>query len=198
MICNKEPICHVDVIIAAWQMLHAFSGKEDSPIAPSSSECFFHHQPAQDPCGASMTATPAYHGRCPTDRSFRLLRRLPGEQPICIAFFPLEPHFPPVQNPGIVPFPRFIQPFPLYSHATAFCQGHAEFLAESCDIRLSWHGGAMGLSLSRARQVASQPCDIAAPSIAFSFSRNCPSGSHVRRPEREADFESGRSPKGGY
>ena len=48
----------------------------------------------------------------------------------------------------------------------------------------------MGLSLSRARQVASQPCDIAAPSIAF-LSRNCPSGSHVRRPEREADYESG-------
>ena len=63
------------------------------------------------------------------------------------------------------------------------------------DIRLSWHGGAMGLSLSRARRVASQPCDIAAPSIAFLLSRNCPSGSHVRRPEREADFESGRTPE---
>ena len=49
----------------------------------------------------------------------------------------------------------------------------------------------MGLPLSRARRVASQPCDIVAPSIAISFSRNCPSGSHVRRPEREADYESG-------
>ena len=142
------------------------------------------------------------HGRNPVDRSFRLLCRQPGEQPTCIAFFPLEPHFPPVQNPGFVPFPRFIQPFPPYSHATAFCQGHADSsLWESltsgfpgmeerwgflCQGQDSWHGGAMGLSLSRARQVASQPCDIAVPSIAFLLSRNCPSGSHVRRPEREA------------
>ena len=46
----------------------------------------------------------------------------------------------------------------------------------------------MGLALSRAKRVASQPCDIAAPAIAFLLSRNCPYGSHVRRPEREADY----------
>ena len=182
--------------------------KEDSPAAPSSSECFFHHRPAQDPCGASMVATAVYlfrhsatqlfshiavnHGRSPVNQSFSLLCRLPGEQPICIAFFPLEPHFPPVQNPGSVPFPRFIQPFPSYSHATAFCQEHADSsLWKSLTSGFPGHGGAMGLPLSRARRVASQPCDIVAPSIAISFSRNCPSGSHVRRPEREADYESG-------
>ena len=107
-------------------MLYAFSAKEDSPTAPSSSECFFHHRPTLNPCGTSMAAMAVYHGRWSVDRLFRLLCRLPEEQPICIAFFPLEPHFPPVQNPGIVPFPRFIQPFPSYSHATAFCQGHAD------------------------------------------------------------------------
>ena len=111
-------------------------------ISSSSSECFFHHRPTQDLSGASMAAMAVYlfrhsatqlfshiavnHGRKSVNRSFRLLCRLPGEQPICIAFFPLEPHFPPVQNPGIVPFPRFIQPFPPYSHATAFCQGRAD------------------------------------------------------------------------
>ena len=50
----------------------------------------------------------------------------------------------------------------------------------------------MGFSLSRARRVASQPCDIAAPAIAFSSFSELSFRGHVRRPEREADYRFGR------
>ena len=168
-------------------------GEEDSPIAPSSSECFFHHRPAQDPCCASMAATAVYlfrysatqsfshiavnHGRWSVDRSFRLLRRLPGEQPICIAFFPLEPHFPPVQNPGIVPFPRFIQPFPSYSHATAFCQGHADSSRwESLTSGFPGMEERWGFLCQGQDELLRNPVtSMRLPSL-FHLSRNCPSG----------------------
>ena len=177
MICNKEPICHAVAIVTAWQMLHAFSRKEDSPTAPSSSECFFHHRPTLNPCGASMAAMAVYHGRNPVDRSFRLLCRLPGEQPICIAFFPLDPHFPPVQNPGIVPFPRFIQPFPPYSHAIAFCQGHADSSLweslTSCFLGMEERWGF--LCQGQDELLRNPVTSLRLPSL-FLLSRNCPSG----------------------
>ena len=98
---------------------------------------------------------------------FRLHSRPPGEQPNCLPFSPWIPISRQCRIQGPFLSLDSSNPSPLLPcHRLLQWIGQVPFRSLLC-IRLSWHGGAMGLSLSRARQAAMRPCDIIAPAIAF-------------------------------
>ncbi len=112
-----------------------------------------------------LNSNPAvYHGGRPYGYSASAVG-CQGNNPIA-CLFPLGSPFPAGAESRDLSFPSIHPTHPYYSHAIALCRGQAPF-RNLLGIRLSWHGGAMGLSLSRARQAAMRPCDIAAPAIAF-------------------------------